>query len=393
MLGKVSAVVGAPFFSECADEVISAADVAQALVSRDVAPDVAVGWAVRCASGWEIGAGRASARTEVFEGEPIFDLASLTKPMTAFAVARSALRREATLGDLVDEARTTATASVSLELLLAHRAGLEAHLSVYEPLVTGERVDRVAALRRVADARRKDAIGPAPEEGFAPLYSDLGYILVGEALARAERARDAGEVVEHLVVQALGCEDELGTARALSSRGVDFARRVRPTEVVAWRGGEVRGCVHDENAWALTGEGGSGHAGMFGTQAAVLAFGCAVHDAIARGEGPLSLPGWQRQRPEWLVRPRPGGTLRAGFDGKSETGSSAGARAGPRTFGHLGFTGTSLWIDPDAETVVVVLTNRVHPTRDNVAIRAARPAVHDALFAIACRHRKGERAP
>ena len=64
-------------------------------------------------------------------------------------------------------------------------------------------------------------------------------------------------------------------------------------------------------------------------------------------------------------------------------GSSAGARCGPRTFGHLGFTGTSLWIDPDAEAVVVLLTNRVHPTRDNAGLRAARPIAHDALFALA----------
>jgi CubicO group peptidase (beta-lactamase class C family) len=88
------------------------------------------------------------------------------------------------------------------------------------------------------------------------------------------------------------------------------------------------------------------------------------------------------------VRPRAGGTLRAGFDGKSEGGgSTAGERAGPRTFGHLGFTGTSLWIDPDAEAVAVLLTNRVHPTRDNGAIRAARPLAHDALFALAARER------
>ena len=82
-------------------------------------------------------------------------------------------------------------------------------------------------------------------------------------------------------------------------------------------------------------------------------------------------------------RPAAGGTLRAGFDGKSAEGSSAGALAGPRTFGHLGFTGTSLWIDPDARAVVALLTNRVHPTRDHVAIRAARPRAHDALFARA----------
>jgi CubicO group peptidase (beta-lactamase class C family) len=80
------------------------------------------------------------------------------------------------------------------------------------------------------------------------------------------------------------------------------------------------------------------------------------------------------------VRERPGGTLRAGFDGKSEQGSSAGSLAGPRSFGHLGFTGTSLWCDPDADRAVVLLSNRVCPTRDNMRIRAARPAVHDALF-------------
>jgi CubicO group peptidase (beta-lactamase class C family) len=75
--------------------------------------------------------------------------------------------------------------------------------------------------------------------------------------------------------------------------------------------------------------------------------------------------------------------LRAGFDGKSAEGSSAGIVCGPRTFGHLGFTGTSLWIDPDAEIVAVLLTNRVHPARDNVKIREARPAAHDALHARA----------
>jgi CubicO group peptidase (beta-lactamase class C family) len=121
---------------------------------------------------------------------------------------------------------------------------------------------------------------------------------------------------------------------------------------------------------------------MFGTVRAALAFGCAVLDALDPEvfEAPL------RPHPRslaWLVSPRAGGTLRAGFDGKSEEGSSAGRLAGPRTFGHLGFTGTSLWIDPDARTVVTLLTNRVHPTREHLAIRAARPRAHDALFARA----------
>jgi CubicO group peptidase (beta-lactamase class C family) len=82
--------------------------------------------------------------------------------------------------------------------------------------------------------------------------------------------------------------------------------------------------------------------------------------------------------------------LRAGFDGKLETGSSAGTKPGPRTFGHLGFTGTSIWCDPDARVVVVALTNRVSPSRENTGIREARPRVHDALFEAAIRLRGGD---
>ena len=101
----------------------------------------------------------------------------------------------------------------------------------------------------------------------------------------------------------------------------------------------------------------------------MFAFGCAVLDAL-KDDDTLS----------WLIGERAGGTLRAGFDGKSAEGSSAGVRMGARSFGHLGFTGTSLWVDPDAAIVAVLLTNRVHPTREHSAIRAARPIAHDALF-------------
>ena len=242
-------------------------------------------------------------------------------------------------------------------------------------------------LNEAARARRSDAQGAIPASGFAPVYSDLSYILAGEALVIERGATDVGSALAELVVTPLGLTESLGSARSLGALGdaVRFAERVVPTEVVPWRGGEVRGLVHDENAFALRGAGACGHAGVFGTVRAVLSFGVATLEAITRGRGPLAIEGDDDDL-EWLVRPRAGGSLRAGFDGKSEGGgSTAGERAGPRTFGHLGFTGTSMWIDPDAEAVVVLLTNRVHPTRDNAAIRAARPRAHDALFALAAR--------
>lgn len=323
-------------------------------------------------------------------GSSFFDLASVTKPMTAMAVALSSLDRGARLGDVLEEARGTASEEASIESLLSHRAGLAAHLRLFEQFASGLRGDASArraarreALSWVANARRSETEGPFRTGGFPPVYSDLGYWLAGVALARHENVVDAGAAIEARVVSALGCPDELGTARTLTARNVDFAARVVPTEVMVDEG-EIRGVVHDENARALSGFGGEGHAGMFGTVRAVLAFGCAACDAIERRRGPLGRSGAD---PSWLVRPREGGTLRAGFDGKSSEGSSAGTRASMRAYGHLGFTGTSLWIDPDAGIVVTLLTNRVYPTRDNVAIRGARPLVHDALFAMADRAR------
>ncbi len=331
------------------------------LVREGVAPTVALGWAKRRRDGeWEVSVGGA---TKAF-----FDLASLTKPMTAFAVARSDLDRTAPISAYLQEAKGTRSENVTLELLLSHRAGLEAHVSLYRPLVEGRAFDRDAALIEALNARRPECEGPPPAEGFPPVYSDLGYILVGEALRRSNPLGD----LDIEVGRQLTSDWDLGSAKLLREQVVDFMHLVVPTEVVEWRGGEIRGHVHDENAWALNGDALSGHAGMFGTIEAVLRFGTIAHDAIA------SEPDM-----EWLARPRPGGTLRAGFDGKSDEGSSAGTRCGARTYGHLGFTGTSLWIDPDAHVVVSLLTNRVHPTRENIAIRAARPRIHDALFALA----------
>lgn len=339
---------------------VDAGQVARRVVLEGVAPASAAGCAVRIGgAGWKREAGG--------DAGLYFDLASVTKPMTALALSRAGIDRRMPLEELVPEVRGTPSGPVALELFLAHRAGLEAHRTLYAPLLEGRTVELAAALREAADARRPDAVGAPPEEGFAPLYSDLGYVLAGAALARAVGACDAGEAIARLVLEPLGVGGRAGTIRELEAHGVrgPFA----PTETVAWRGGPVVGAVHDENAWALTGRGGSGHAGIFATIEAVLAFGEAVLDALEATD-----------ELDWLVRPRPGGSLRAGFDGKSEEGSSAGSRMGPRTFGHLGFTGTSLWIDPDARTVVALLTNRVCPSREHLAIRAARPRAHDALF-------------
>jgi serine-type D-Ala-D-Ala carboxypeptidase len=349
--------------------------------AQKVAPAVVVAAALRTRSGWVTEVGVAG-RLGPGDGEPVatvatvFDLASLTKPVTALLVARlvraGRIALGAPLGALLPEVRATPSATVTIEMLLSHRAGLEGHRPLYAPLEHGTPVDRQAALVEAASARQTDAPGDPPAEGFAPLYSDLGYLLAGEAAARAagtdlDRAMDE-HVLGPLVL-------EIASARRFRQRGASFDERVAPTEVVAWRGGSVRGKVHDENAWAISGDGASGHAGLFGTVAGVIDLGRAVVECAA-GRRPGFLTAEQILP---LLRIRPLGTLRAGFDGKSDRGSSAGVKFGPRSFGHLGFTGTSIWMDPDRELVGVLLTNRVNPTRESDSIRRSRPLAYDAM--------------
>lgn len=292
--------------------------------------------------------------------DTFFDLASLTKPMTALAVVWSGMDLRAPLASYLPEISKCAREKLPLEWFLTHRAGLLPHVRLDLLAPRGDE------LRFAADAVRGDGVLPGAD-GYPPLYSDLAYILVGAALARFTGVPDAGAAIERFVTVPLGLDTRLGTARSLGQRDARFRESTAPTEITTERG-EIRGGVHDENAWALTGLGASGHAGMFGTAEGVLRFACEVCERAHTDE-----------RVSSLIKRREGGAMRAGFDGKSGSASSVGSVLGDETYGHLGFTGTSFWIDPALQVAVVLLTNRVHPSRENMLIRDARPRVHDAL--------------
>jgi CubicO group peptidase (beta-lactamase class C family) len=353
----------------------------RSIVFRGVAPGASAAVAAFSEAGWrraEAAAGaRSGADATPVSVETLYDLASLTKPVLACTLARAirggAFGWDTSLGELLSAARGTASEHVSVELLLSHRAGLEAHVRLRDSGVAPQRW-----LGLCADRRRADCSGPPPAAGFASVYSDLGYILLGAAL-EAQLQCPLEESFRREVIAPLGLE--LGSAahwnRKLSAD--QFLARVAPTEVLAERGGELLGVVHDDNAWDLAGEGVAGHAGLFGTARGAAGLGMAVLDGLAGRQ-----PGWLLpEELAVLVRERPGGSLRAGFDGKAPVGSSAGDRFGVHAFGHLGFTGTSIWCDPAAQIVVVLLTNRVWPTRENILIRSVRPDVHGAFFGLA----------
>ncbi len=150
------------------------------------------------------------------------------------------------------------------------------------------------------------------------------------------------------------------------------------TENCPWRKKVLRGEVHDENTFAVGGV--SGQAGLFGSAAEIFQLLRALKRAYDHPEIPHPFDGrlirlfWERQK-------QPAGTTRAlGFDTPSEIGSSAGRFFSPKSVGHLGFTGTSFWLDLERDLTVILLTNRIHPTRTNEKIKAFRPKLHDLVF-------------
>jgi serine-type D-Ala-D-Ala carboxypeptidase len=302
-----------------------------------------------------------------------FDVASLTKPMSTVAIAMvlagdGRLELDAPVRSWLPDATTTGT----VRQLLAHAAGCAAHVEFFRALRATRPAEPYAELVARAQAE------PCAPAGDAAVYSDLGFLQLGALL---ERAGDAP-------LDALFAELVAGPLE-LAAR---FARTAPPGDgpvlgAVATElddRGLVCGLVHDENCYFAGGV--AGHAGLFASLDDVARFAAAVVDTAAgtqRG----------RLRPEVVTRfltdaPVAGSTWRLGWDTPSPApGVSQAGDRWPRTgaVGHLGFTGTALWLDLPHRRWVALLTNRVHPTRfagSADAIRALRRAVNDAVVDV-----------
>ena len=304
--------------------------------------------------------------------DTVFDLASLTKVIcTATLMMRAVddglLRLDDSVRQWIHEWRGGDRDEVTLRDLLAHSAGLTAYLPYYRNL-TGR-------------AEFEAAIATSPLE-YTPrtkaIYSDLGFILLGfilEDAAQAGRGPGALNPATLLAAQFRRVASYVTEDPLTFMPPRPWRDRTAPTEHDTWRGRTLTGEVHDENAWALGGV--AGHAGLFGTAAAVGAFARAVLRTI-RGGSVLGAPATMRTFMERTAVP--GSSRALGWDTMLPT-SSCGTMMSATAIGHTGFTGTSLWIDWERDLYVVLLTNRVHPTRDNQAIRQVRPRFHDAVVA------------
>ena len=199
-------------------------------------------------------------------------------------------------------------------------------------------------------------------------YSDLGYMVLGFVVERVTGQSLADFTRERI----FNLVEARPLAFGMHHLKGDVLDKIAPSEEDPWRGRLLQGEVHDENAAALGGI--AGHAGLFGTAHAVGQITKAWLDSY---EGKPSL--FQCDVVKQFVKAQPGTSWGLGWDTPSQP-SSSGQWFSPESFGHLGFTGASIWIDPIKELEVIFLSNRVHPSRDNQAIKTFRPKLHDVII-------------
>jgi CubicO group peptidase (beta-lactamase class C family) len=295
----------------------------------------------------------------------VFDLASLTKvvgttPTAMLLYQRGLLDLDAPLAAILpefirDAEKDPRRHGVTMRMLLSHSSGLPA----YEKLFL--------------KARTRDQLLPAAftmpfsaDPGSRAEYSDIGFILLGVALERL-----AGEPLDRFCQREIFAR--LGMVNTAFNPAKEIRGRILPTaDDRSFRQRIIQGEVQDENASVLGGV--AGHAGIFSSAADLARFAHAMlnpEDSVIRAE---TIALFTRRESA------PAGTSRAlGWDTPSAA-SQSGKHFGPASFGHLGYTGTSLWIDPDRKLSVTLLTNRTWPECSNQAIKQIRPIFHDAVI-------------
>lgn len=311
--------------------------------------------------------------------DTIYDLASLTKPLATTTavlclVRDGRLRLDDPAQRHIEELKGSPVGEATVYHLLTHSSGLPAWRPLYERIEQeGRRTqgffDNETIWKLALALIKQEPLEASP--GARSVYSDLGFILLGVLVERASGTGLATYCRES-IFKPMNAWLSFLTGRSMAAA---VSRRIAPTEEDPGRGWPLRGLVHDENALALGGV--AGHAGLFGTAEAV---------GVVTGQWLNAWAGRSSLLPSDLVKrfttrqeAIAGSSWAMGWDTPSAP-SSSGNRFSASSFGHLGYTGTSIWVDPSQELEVVLLSNRVHPTRRNEAIKQFRPRIHDLIY-------------
>ncbi len=314
-------------------------------------------------------AGRASVEPETAPVTPetLFDLASLTKPLCTGALAAAAgesLPLDAAPGRFLSDWKQTRFDGLRVEHLLTHTSGLAPWYPLYA------RGEGAAAYRRTLAT-----MDPEAAPGERVMYSDLNFLLLGDILETVFAA-PLDRIFAALVAGPAGSAARFlpppDAPAAATEKGDRFERAMtaaRGLRYAHFREGVVRGEVHDGNAFRRGGV--AGHAGLFATARDVWTLARPWLDPALAERG--------RDRTPLLSEARG-----LGWQGRRGAGSAIPAMS-ERAFGHTGFTGTSLWIDPERDLVAVLLTNRIHPEVREIPFNEVRRRFHEAVYATRLR--------
>ncbi|WP_456371303.1 serine hydrolase domain-containing protein [Thermodesulfatator atlanticus] len=303
-----------------------------------------------------------------------YDLASLTKPLaTTLCLMRLLSEGKISLDDELGRFFNAPFwfEKATIADLLAHQAGFPDHRPYFVRLLTYPLEKRKEI---ICTWILKEPL--AYPLGRKQVYSDLGFIILGHLIEKI--AQKELDCFFRETISLLG----LNPLKILFSpvRAGIPKEKCAATEFCPWRGKLIKGEVHDENAWALGGV--AGHAGLFGSAEEVLKLLVILLKAY-EGEAKAFL-NRDLVQTFWDWQSKAGGRA-LGFDRPSKESSSAGGLISRASLGHLGFTGTSFWIDTQKELVILLLSNRVHPSRENKRIKGFRPALHDLIVKKICK--------
>lgn len=299
----------------------------------------------------------------------LFDLASITKPVVSLLVMRLVdegwLRLDDPVAQFIEEMREGGRQAITLWHLLTHTSGIPGQIPLYRQVTN--RAEMLRAVYRLP-------LAAPPGERVA--YTSQGFMVVDELLRRLLGGPWEG-ALRQWIFEPMG----LKSLRFFPLPLEDPAQRAvaagaAATEACPWRGRVVVGEVHDENAAVMGGV--AAHAGLFGTAWDVAAIGQMLLQGGFYG-GRRILSGAAAALMVRNHTPHLNLSRALGWQGQDAHGSPGGDLMSGRSFGHTGFTGTAVWVDPQVELVAVLLTNRVHPSRQNEQIQRVRPLFFNAV--------------
>lgn len=302
--------------------------------------------------------------------ETVFDLASLTKalattPAIMTLMQQSRLSLKQSLGTIISLFKGTDKETVRIDQLLYHNSGFPDYRPYYQQLCKLDQIRRKAALREFLV--KEPLIHPP---GTQVTYSDLGFMVLCWVIEEISGTRLDYFVTEN-IFRSLGLNTLFFIPKDMKPPRTEFAA----TEKCPWRNILLDGAVHDDNAYVVGGI--EGHAGLFGTAKDIHSLLSELWKAY-RGSPSTGVfeSDWVQK---FFKRQESSGRV-LGFDTPSSIVPSCGRYFSKQTVGHLGFTGTSFWMDLERSIIIIFLTNRIHPSRDNNKIKDFRPKLHDTVM-------------